>query len=81
MAILKRGNSVWRGTHFFEWRNFHELKILYEDNVMIHSKYIFWDSWAKLVDVATLPMQKKWPMFKKFATLNAFLPRQAVADA
>ena len=33
----------------FEWRKFHEFKILHEDNVMINSKYIFWDSWAKLV--------------------------------
>ena len=46
---FKRGNSVWRGTKIFEWRNFHEIKILHEDNVMINSKYIFWDSWAKLL--------------------------------
>ena len=24
MAIFKQGNSVWRGTKNFEWRNFHE---------------------------------------------------------
>ena len=24
MAIFKEGNSVWRGTKNFEWRNFHE---------------------------------------------------------
>ena len=45
---FKKRKQRLEGYKFF-WRNFHEFKILYEDNVMISSKYIFWDSWAKLV--------------------------------